>query len=89
MTGLTNMRFSILLVLAAVGAAQAQQPMRLTLADAQRLAIQNNPQFSAAQYTAAAANQVPRQYRAAMHRTSPATSPPWAPTTEAASRRVD
>jgi outer membrane protein len=60
------MRFSIFLALAAVGAAQAQQPMRLSLADAQRLAIQNNPQFSAAQYTAAAANQVPRQYRAAM-----------------------
>jgi outer membrane protein len=60
------MRFAILLALAAVGAAQTQQTMRLTLADAQRLAIQNNPQFSAAKYTAAAANQVPNQYRAAM-----------------------
>jgi len=66
MTGHTNMRFSILLALAAIGAAQTQQTMRLTLADAQRLAIQNNPQFSAAKYTAAAANQVPNQYRAAM-----------------------
>jgi outer membrane protein len=60
------MRFSILVALMACGAAQAQQTMRLTLAEAQRLAIQNNPQFSAAKYTAAAANQVPNQYRAAM-----------------------
>jgi len=60
------MRFSILLALVAFGAAQAQQTMHLTLAEAQRLAIQNNPQFSAAKYTAAAANQVPNQYRAAM-----------------------
>ena len=62
------MRFPILLALAAAGAAQtpqAQQTMRLTLAEAQRLAIQNNPRFSAAKYTAAAANQVPNQYRAA------------------------
>jgi outer membrane protein len=42
----------------------AQAPLRLTLAEAQRLAIQNNPQFSAAQLTAAAAYQVPNQYRA-------------------------
>jgi outer membrane protein len=42
----------------------AQTPLRLTLAEAQRLAIQNNPQFSAAQLTAAAAYQVPNQYRA-------------------------
>ncbi|HEY2017236.1 MAG TPA: TolC family protein [Bryobacteraceae bacterium] len=44
---------------------QTQQPtMHLTLAEAQRLAIQNNPQFSSAKYTAAAAYQVPNQYRA-------------------------
>jgi len=42
----------------------AQAPLRLTLAEAQRLAIQNNPQFSAAQLTAAAAYQVPNEYRA-------------------------
>jgi outer membrane protein len=60
------MRFSLLLALVAFGAAQAQQTMRLTLADAQRLAIQNNPQFSAAKYTAAAANQVPNQYKAGL-----------------------
>jgi outer membrane protein len=39
--------------------------MRLTLADAQRLAVQNNPQYSAAKYNAAAAHQQPAQYRAA------------------------
>ena len=43
----------------------AQQPMHLTLAEAQALAIQNNPQFSAAKFTAAAAAQVPAQFRAA------------------------
>ena len=66
MTGHTNMRSSILLALVAFGAAQAQQTMRLTLAEAQRLAIQNNPQFSAAKYTAAAAKQVPNQYKAGL-----------------------
>ena len=33
--------------------------MHLTLAEAQRLAIQNNPQFTAARFNAAAAYQVP------------------------------
>jgi outer membrane protein len=42
----------------------AQAPLRLTLAEAQRLAVQNNPQFSAANLTAAAAHQVPAQYHA-------------------------
>jgi outer membrane protein len=60
------MRFSILLAVVACGAAQAQQTMPLTLADAQRLAIQDNPQFSAQKYTAAAANQVPNQYKAGL-----------------------
>lgn len=50
---------------AAAFAQQTQQPMHLTLADAQRLAIQNNPQYSSAKYTAAAAHQQPAQYRAA------------------------
>ncbi len=44
--------------------AAAQQPMQLTLAEAQRIAIQNNPQFRAAQLTASAAAQVPGEYRA-------------------------
>src|SRR5260370_35042697 len=42
---------------------QARVP--LPLAEAQRLAIQNNPSFSAARYNAAAAYQVAPQYRAA------------------------
>jgi len=43
----------------------AQAPLRLTLGEAQRLAIQNNPQFTAARYNAAAAYQVAPQYKAA------------------------
>jgi outer membrane protein len=39
------------------------QPLHLTLADAQRLAIQNNPQFSAAQFSASAAHQAPVELR--------------------------
>lgn len=38
--------------------------MQLTLAQAYQLAIQNNPQFSAARLNASAAAQVPREYRA-------------------------
>jgi outer membrane protein len=47
------------------GSLNAQAPMHLTLDEAQRVAIQNNPQFSAARYNAAAAYQVPPQYKAA------------------------
>jgi outer membrane protein len=43
----------------------SQPPMHLTLAQAQQLAIQNNPQFTAARYNAAAAYQTAPQYRAA------------------------
>jgi len=39
--------------------------MHLTLAEARRLAIQNNPQFGAARFLAAAAEQVPTEYRSA------------------------
>jgi outer membrane protein len=42
-----------------------QPRMQLTLAEAQRLAIQNNPSFTAARYIAAAAYQVAPQYKAA------------------------
>lgn len=42
-----------------------QPPTHLTLAQAQQLAIQNNPQFSAARYNAAAAYQVAPQYKSA------------------------
>ena len=41
----------------------AQRPMHLTLAEADKLAIQNNPQFTAAKFTAAAAYQIPAEYR--------------------------
>ena len=44
---------------------EAQPALRLTLAEARRLAIQNNPQFSAARFNAAAAYKVPDEYRAA------------------------
>ena len=44
--------------------AQQPAPMQLTLADAERLAIQNNPQFSAARFNALAANQVTSEFRA-------------------------
>ena len=43
----------------------AQPPMHLTLAQAQQLAIQNNPQLTAARYNAAAAYQTAPQYKAA------------------------
>ena len=66
----------------------AQPPMHLTLAEAQQLAIQNNPQFTAARYNAAAAYQVPPQYKAATSRPFSAVSPASAPTTAAAWRPV-
>jgi outer membrane protein len=49
------------------GLLHAQQPqpiLHLTLADAEKLAVQNNPQFSSARYTAAAAREVPKEYKA-------------------------
>ena len=46
-------------------ALHAQQAMRLTLQEAQQLAIQNNPAFTAARFTAAAAAQAPAEYHAA------------------------
>ena len=68
--GLTNIMRSILTLVSVTflfsQAPLPGQPMtRLTLAEAQRLAIQNNPQFSAAKFNAAAAYQVPNQYKAA------------------------
>ena len=57
-------RHSLVLAWLAVGALEAQQTMQLTLAEAQKLAIQNNPQFAAAKLTAAAAYQVPNQLHA-------------------------
>jgi outer membrane protein len=43
----------------------AQPPTHLSLAQAQQLAVQNNPQFTAARYNAAAAYQTTLQYKAA------------------------
>ncbi len=51
------------LLLVAQAQLPAQPTMRLTLADAQKLAVQNNPRLSSAQYRAAAAHQVPLEYR--------------------------
>jgi outer membrane protein len=61
---MTLMRLPILLALAAAGVSAQPQTIHLTLAEAERLALQNNPQFSAARYNAAAAYQVPNEYRA-------------------------
>jgi outer membrane protein len=43
-----------------------QQTLPLTLAEAEKLAIQNNPQFSAARFNAAAAYQAPLEFRAGL-----------------------
>ncbi len=56
---------SIFVYLAIPIACLGQPRLQLTLAEAQRLAIQNNPSFSAAKYNAAAAYQVAPQYKAA------------------------
>jgi outer membrane protein len=45
---------------------RAQDATHLTLADARRLAIENNPQFGVAKLTASAAHQVAPQYRAGL-----------------------
>lgn len=46
------------------GAQAPQGPMHLNLAQAEQLAVRNNPQVSSAQFTAQAAHQVPNQYKA-------------------------
>ncbi len=58
------MRHALLTLLTALSCF-AQQPLRLTLAEAERLAVANNPQLSAAQLNAAAAAQQPLELRAA------------------------
>ncbi len=63
------MKLSILFLTAIAIPSFCQTAMHLTLADAERLAIQNNPRFPAARLAAAAAHQVPREYRAAMEPT--------------------
>jgi len=49
-----------------MASAWAQQPMSLTLAQAENLAIQNNPKFAAARLNAAAAYQAPIEARAGL-----------------------
>ena len=57
--------FSLLLAFLISAPVWAQPPLlQLALADAEKLAIQNNPQFSAARLNAAAAYQIPLEYRA-------------------------
>lgn len=58
------MRLQFTVVLLAAPLWAQQQTMNLTLAEAERLAIQNNPQFAVARLNAAAAYQVPLEYRA-------------------------
>src|SRR5262249_9783367 len=45
--------------LAVAGIGQTQNPVALTLADAQKIALQNNPQVASSIYSAQAAAQVP------------------------------
>jgi len=52
-----------IIALGMFGVAAAQTPLRLTLADAERLAAANNPQLTAAQFTAEAAAQIPIELR--------------------------
>jgi outer membrane protein len=58
------LRISILLLLG-FASLYAQPAMHLNLVEAQRQAIQNNPRFASARLTAAAAYQVPLEYRSA------------------------
>ncbi len=61
------MRRSVFLVLAALLSilAQAQDTLHLTLAEAEKLALDNNPQVTSAKFTAAAGAQIPAQFHAA------------------------
>jgi outer membrane protein len=43
----------------------AQPALHITLADVQRMAVANSPRLQGARYTAAAAHEVPKEYRAA------------------------
>jgi outer membrane protein len=52
-----------MLILGGVSLLAQQQPTPLSLAEAQKLAIQNNPQFSAARLNAEASYEVPKEYR--------------------------
>lgn len=67
MNNLNRLLFAVgamLLVLQGVPL-HAREPVRLTLAEAEKLAVKNNPQLSAAVLDAAASFQIPVEYRAA------------------------
>lgn len=67
MNNLNRLLFAVgamLLVLQGVPL-HAQEPVHLTLAEAEKLAVKNNPQLTAAVLNAAASLQVPEEYRAA------------------------
>ncbi|HUS05171.1 MAG TPA: TolC family protein, partial [Bryobacteraceae bacterium] len=53
-----------LMALCLSGAAFAQGTLRLTLKEAEKIAIQNNPRFAGAKYSAAAAGQIPSEISA-------------------------
>jgi len=61
-----RLSFAIAFLLAAPVWAQQPPTLPLTLAQAEKFAIQNNPQFSAAQFNAQAAYQEPLQLRAGL-----------------------
>src|SRR5271165_2909441 len=59
----------LLLVLLLTAAASAQDTLHLTLAEAEKLAVQNNPALSSAQLNANAAGQVPVEIRSSLQPT--------------------
>jgi outer membrane protein len=61
---MTRPRIYMLALLSSATSMWGQQTMHLTLADAEKIAAQNNPQISAAQFSAAASAQVPLELRA-------------------------
>jgi outer membrane protein len=65
------MRKSIYVLIALLfsGAAKAQSPMHLTLPEAERLAVRNNPSLTAAQLMARAADQTPIEIRSGLQPT--------------------
>ena len=58
-----RIRICLFIALSMSGIAAAQDTLHLTLAEAERLAVANNPQLSAAQFTAQAAAQIPLELR--------------------------
>ena len=56
---------AVFLILVNTPSIHAQEKLRLTLAEAEGLAVKNNPHLAAAAFVAAASSQVPAQYRSA------------------------